>query len=684
MKIQSHHLKHTSRNTRFMKKSSAILIILILPLLTTVAFLPTPQVDAWGHATHYFIVNKAVDNLGNASWADAFEYYTQDLLSGAVAPDVLWQDWENHLYYPDTGYGNAPASAAKWYDFARANFTTGNWDDGFFAAGVMAHYYSDPCIPVHTDVLWDGHSAYETDINANLGILTIATPSESIVSNVSQLVVDNATYSHQYYDMVYDAYPTSDSEAIATNSTIKTLTENCLSMAVDGVLSLFYNLTLGLDAPDVTITYEHVALIDYAHENDYTYPADEMTELNQTMANNGFELIKQTTPITSDNLTTVDLLIITCAYTDYTVDELAAITSWFQSGDKSILLVGRGDFDYYTDNLIMNNVLAAISSNIRINDDNVYMEGTYNPWYNDIYTIPDPADTLNMTLGVSSVSFFSPTSLYFLEDDPVLPIIYADVTAYQTDQQPPVPDVIYDDVMDGEWGNQIPLAAIEEIGTGRILVAGTTFFSNYDIGDPVFKNIDMLENFLDWAVGNRSENNIAAVDEVGPRISNVVWDPASPDEGVGVNVSATVTDPGGVSVVNLKYNNGTHDVVVSMTLGTGDVYTAEIEDVTSGSLDITIQATDNSANTATRTPFTITWNPSTTTTTTTTTTSTTTETTTTSTTPTGTTDTGTTTTSGGGGGTPVQIDPMLLIGAIGGTIVVIIIIVVIGRSKRGV
>ena len=194
MKIQSHHLKHTSRNTRFMKKSSAILIILILPLLTTVAFLPTPQVDAWGHATHYFIVNKAVDNLGNASWADAFEYYTQDLLSGAVAPDVLWQDWENHLYYPDTGYGNAPASAAKWYDFARANFTTGNWDDGFFAAGVMAHYYSDPCIPVHTDVLWDGHSAYETDINANLGILTIATPSESIVSNVSQLVVDNATY----------------------------------------------------------------------------------------------------------------------------------------------------------------------------------------------------------------------------------------------------------------------------------------------------------------------------------------------------------------------------------------------------------------------------------------------------------------------------------------------------------
>ncbi len=51
-----------------------------------------------------------------------------------------------------------------------------------------------------------------------------------------------------------------------------TLTEDCLSMAIDGVLSLFYNLTLGLNPPDVTITYEYVAMIDFAHSNDYAPP----------------------------------------------------------------------------------------------------------------------------------------------------------------------------------------------------------------------------------------------------------------------------------------------------------------------------------------------------------------------------------------------------------------------------
>jgi len=637
-----------------MKKTSAVLIILILPLITAIAFLPNPQVaDAWGHQTHYFIVNNAVDNIDNNSWANAYEYYTQELLSGAVAPDQLWQDWDNHLYYPETGTGNAPASAAKWYDFARANFTLENWEDGFFAAGVMSHYYADPCIPVHTDVLWDGHAAYETDINNNLGEFTLTTPSETIVSNVSQLVVDNATYSNQYYDMVYDAYPTGDDVALATNSTIKTLTEDCLSMAIDGVLSLFYNLTLGLNAPDVTITYEYVAMIDFAHSNDYA--PDELTAINMTLATNGYELIEQETAITAGSLSTVDLLIATCAGDAYTVDELSAISTWFQSGDKALLLTGRGDFDTYSDNLNMDLILIEIGSNIRINDDNVYMEGTYNPWYNDVSTIPAPADTLNLTYDVGSISFFSPNSLYFLDDDPVLPIIYADVTAYQTDQNPPESTVVYDDVMDGAWGTQIPIAAAEEIGTARLFVGGTTFFSDFDHGSAYSDNIQLLENFLEWATGNRSENTIADVDEIGPRISDIEWDPTSPDDGQVVNVSVTVTDPGGVSAVNLKYNNGTHDVILSMTTEGSDIYFAEILDVSNGSLVIIIEAIDNDANTAVRASYTITWTSLTTTSTTTTTT----------------------------GGTPAPIDPLILMGAIAGTLVLIVAIIYIGRSRRG-
>ncbi|MFW9843437.1 MAG: hypothetical protein ACFFEV_02555 [Candidatus Thorarchaeota archaeon] len=477
----------------------------------------------------------------------------------------------------------------------------------------------------------------------------MVTPSESIVNNVSQLVVDNATYSHQYYDTVYDAYPTDASEAIETNSTIKTLTENCLSMAIDGVLSLFYNLTLGLDAPDVSITYEYVAMIDFAHGNDYA--PDQLTAINLTLAINGYELIEQSAEITSGSLSTVDLLIMSCAYDAYTAAELTAISTWFSSGEKALLMSGRGDFDTYTDNLVMNQVLAEIGSNIRINDDNVYMEGTYNPWYNDITTIPAPADTVNLTYNVDSVSFFSPTSMYFLDDGPILPIIYGDTSAYQTDQNPPEISVVYDDVMDGELGEQIPLAAAEEIGDGRLFVAGTTFFSDFDHGDAVFDNIQLLENFLGWATGDRSENVIADVDEVGPRISNIAWDPETPDAGQIVNVTVTVTDPSGVSAVTLKYNNGTNDVVVSMTVESGNNYTAQIPDVTSGTLAIAIESLDNEGNTAIRSSYSITWTSNVTT---------------------------TTTTDGG-----LPIDTLILIGAIAGVVVLLVVIVVVVRSRRG-
>ncbi|TFG31606.1 hypothetical protein EU527_12095 [Candidatus Thorarchaeota archaeon] len=650
-----------------MKKSSIILIILILPLITSIAFFPIPQTDAWGQQTHYFIVNKAIDNISNSSWANAFNYYTEELLSGAVAPDVLWQDWENHLYYPDTGYGNAPSSAALWYDFARANFTLGQWEDGFFAAGVMTHYFADPCIPVHTDEWWVGHPAYETDINYNLDGLTIATPTESMVTNVSQLVVDSAVYSNQYYDVVRDAYPDGESEAIATNSTIKALTEDCLSMAIDGVLSLFYNLTLGIEAPDVIITYEYVAMIDFAHGNDYA--PNQLTAINQTLAINGFELIEQETEITLSNLATVDLLIMTCAETTYTVDELAAITTWSQSGNKAILLTGRGDFDIYKDNNIMNQILIELGSNIRINDDNVYMEGTYNPWYNDITTIRNPSDTVNLTYDVDSVSFFSPSSLYFIDDDPILPIIYADVTAYQTNQQPPAINVIYDNVMDGEWGNQIPLAAAEEIGTTRLFVGGTTFFSDFDHGDPYFENIQLLENFLDWAMGNRSEDAIPDVDEVGPRISNIQWTPTSPVEGQNVTVTLTASDPGGVVGAALKYNNGTHNIILPMETGDGINFAATISDVENGIVDFLIEAEDTTGNIAVRAYFTIEWPAITTTTTSTSITTTTTA-----------TNTTTSTTTGTGGTIPPS--PMLLFGVAIGILVVIVIIVIVTKSRH--
>lgn len=636
-----------------MKKSSLVIAILLVTIAPFAIILPmAAPAEAWGLQTHMFMVSEAMSQISNASWYEAYEYYAPEVLAGCTTPDQVWQDWDNHLYYPETGEHNAPTAAARWFNFARDNFTSGHWEAGFFAVGVMTHYFSDPCIPVHTDDYWPGHVGYESDINAHLVDLTLGTPEEVAISNVSQFVIDCAIYSHQYYDTVYAAYADEESEALETNAEIKTLTEDCLSMAINGCLSLFYTLSQYCDAPEIVITYDYVALFDYAHSNDYIdYSGEDLlTSINMTLARNHFQMKKLVTPFDASALADVDLLVITCALDEYSPGELAAISDWASAGNKTILLTGRGDFSEYQDNALPNQILDAIGSHIHINDDNVYMQGTYNPWYNDLTVIPPADETIDLTLSVTTITMYSPSSLYFSDDGPVLPVIYADTTGYQTDQIAPEPTVIYDDTEDGKNGEQIPLMAVEEIDALRVIVAGTTFFSDYDYGKSAqFNNILLLENFLDWAAGDRSTRNVPDVDEIGPRIGDVEWNPASPERGELVNVTCTVTDPGGVLNVSLVYNS----VSIIMTPIGGDIYEAQIPSITDGSLDIGVLAYDNDENSAIREPFAIVWEDPATTTTTTTTTA----------------------------PPPAPLDPMILAIA-GAAAVIIILLVVIVLKKR--
>ncbi|MGQ4911676.1 MAG: zinc dependent phospholipase C family protein [Candidatus Thorarchaeota archaeon] len=595
-----------------MKRKWFVLALLLVPVLPAAIISPMVQpADAWGLATHRFIVTEAMDHISNSSWAQAFQYYTPELLEGSTTPDQVWQDWPNHLYYPENGNNTAPQASARWYEFARNNFTSGNWEEGFFAAGVLSHYSSDPCIPVHTGPYWPGHEAYEHDINDQLTALSLGTPSEGTVANVSQMVVDAATYSHTYYDYIVSAYPTSESVALETNSTVKTYTELCLTMAINNTLSLFYNLTIGINAPDVTIVYEHVALFDFAHNNDYVYD-DALNAVNQTLARNGYQMVRWESEINSTALTGVDLFVATCALDSYSASELSAISAWAASGNKSILLTGRGDFDTYTDNARPNQILAEIGSHIRINDDNIYMLGTYQPWYNDLLNMLGPDETAGLTENVESLTMFSPASLYFTDDGPVLPIVFGDDSAYQTDQHPPEIDVTWDDTNDGEFGYQIPLAAVEEIGSLRLLVTGTTFFSDFDYGKSQFDNAQFLENFLEWAA-NRTIGTVSSVDEVGPRIGDVNWTPASPANGQNVTFSADIYDPSGTVSAHLVVETDSGEQVIAMT-GSGGTFTATIPGLTDESASIRVEATDGDGNNSTRAYFSITWGGSSTTT----------------------------------------------------------------------
>ncbi|RDE12064.1 MAG: hypothetical protein C4K47_08725 [Candidatus Thorarchaeota archaeon] len=601
-----------------MRKQWFALMLLVVPLMPVAVILSMASpASAWGLATHQFIATEAIGSITNASWASAFDYYTPEIMEGSTTPDTTWQDWDNHLYYPETGQYTAPQAATRWFNFARDNFTAGNWESGFFAAGVMLHYSSDPCTPTHTGPNSTAHAAYERDTNDNLDSLSLTTPSETYIPNVTELVVQSATFAHQYYDIVVEAYPSSDSRMIATNATIKALTEACVSRAINATLSLFHTLTLGINAPDVSYAFEYVALIDYAHSNDYATGA-QLNAVNATLARAGFEMRIQYAAINATSLADVDLLIATCALNAYSANELSNIATWASSGNKSILLTGRGDFSTNVDDARPNQILEAIGSHIRINDDNVYMTGTYQPWYNDLTVIPAASQTAGLTENVSSITLFSPSSLYFTVDGPVLPIIYADHTGYQTDQVPPGIQVVYDDTDDGQYGNQTPLMAIEQVGALRLLVAGTTFFSDFDYGKTDFDNVHVVENFLYW-VTNRTQGTIPDVDEVGPRISAVQWTPSSPLNDQPVVFSASVTDPDNVDTVMLEYILDTETVTVPMTQ-VGGVYSATISGLENKTIAVKVVANDTSGNIATRAYFSLAWAGSTTSTTTTTTT----------------------------------------------------------------
>ncbi|MHA2078891.1 MAG: hypothetical protein ACW99X_14965, partial [Candidatus Thorarchaeota archaeon] len=234
------------------------------------------------------------------------------------------------------------------------------------------------------------------------------------------------------------------------------------------------------------------------------------------------------------------------------------------------------------------------------------------------------------------------------------PVVFANVTAWQDNHQSPAPPVIYDDTDDGENGEQIPLIAVEEIGDLRLLVAGTTFFSDFDYGKTAaFDNIVFLENFLEWAA-NRTIGSVADVDEVGPRISEVQFTPSSPENGQDVTVTATVTDPGGVSTVVLQYDSETvtmtasgSDVYTGVITGlTGsDVYTGVITGLTDVSISAKVVANDADSNTAIRAYYTVTWG-------------------------------------GGGSTTPPPIDATTMLIIVGGVGVVIVVIAVVVVMKR--
>lgn len=211
-------------------------ILLVIVTLSNVCV----QIYTWDWDTHEWLVDKALKYVPS-DWKTLFTSYKQEIINGSTAPDRIFHDYENHVYHPDTGWGGAPAIATKWYRWFVGNLTNENYEKAFFAAGVLLHYVSDVCNPLHTDTSTEEstmHSDYENDVGTHLFEISISVEKlDNVYSgNVSDYVKSLASISNSYYDSLVSSYL----EENGWNSeTVKNITEICLNLAVKAVASVW-------------------------------------------------------------------------------------------------------------------------------------------------------------------------------------------------------------------------------------------------------------------------------------------------------------------------------------------------------------------------------------------------------------------------------------------------------------
>ena len=559
------------------KKAKTVLLILMLLSLGFMTFSGMPElkeVKAWGSPTHVFITNYAIEAMP-PEWKPVFRHYIVELIRGSVAPDIIsgmTGNFSDHLYYPETGKYTAPWGTKEMLEQAIANFTMGNWSAGMYALGYASHFFEDIHIPVHTDEYWHGHDAYEKDINAHLINITVTpiTPTETI-DDIVAYTISAAEYAHQFYDEIHEQYPDSEARVLDENHTLLMLTQDLLNWTVNDVAKFFYTAVQNFTPPTLTVTEEFDIniLVDLGHDNDYSNGY--LSALFGYLHSLGATVKNNTDVLTASDLENMDLLILTAPYKTLTTTEINVIKTWAESGNKSVLVTSRGDYNHALRG-DLNNLLEALGVHIRINDDNVYEAdpSAYKPWYVDITSVLPPELTKNITNGVHQIRFFSPSSLYLTDPSYVTVIAYGDPTVYQSDEDPTTPiHTIYDTTDDMLGGESIVLAAVEQVSTLRVAVFGTTIFSDFDFSNIFANNPELLKNLLTWFVQNRTATDDVTAPDVSITSPTAKVVSTSP---LTIEWSTSATDVSAFYIavngeIKASTSDDTHSATVSISKG---------------------------------------------------------------------------------------------------------------------
>lgn len=275
-----------------------------------------------------------------------------------------------------------------------------------------------------------------------------------------------------------------------------------------------------VESTSLKVAYEDEivkVVIDGGHYNQYVTGdySGKMVTLASMLKAKEYMLVQNNDELTSDDLHNAKILIITdpqskdksgLKRSNFTEAELQAISD-FTEGGGSLILTSRADYDdigvtdpAYESSVQGNGILEAVGSNLRFNDDEV-IDNTYNGGQNyrlyfDDYTSSKYNLTGNIPEGLL-YSAYSGCSVLLKDggDETYVDWLVKghDTTeSFDSDSQNDAVAVLKGDV------KSIAAEVLPE--GGKIVVAGTTFFSDFETAssDNAYSNKQITLNIINW------------------------------------------------------------------------------------------------------------------------------------------------------------------------------------------
>ncbi|MFZ5352865.1 MAG: Ig-like domain-containing protein [Bacillota bacterium] len=256
-------------------------------------------------------------------------------------------------------------------------------------------------------------------------------------------------------------------------------------------------------------------VVDAGHFNHYVSGdyKGKLTSFKGLLQNKKVMVVENADEITAEDLDGASVLVLTDPQSKddtrynllkkvYSDAEVAVIKQFVENGG-SIIITSRADYKdaagEYGNAAQSNKVLEAVGANLRVNDDEV-IDNTTNGGQNYRLYFKDYTSTkYNLTANVPAdvtYSFYSGCSVVLKPeaDMSAVDIIVKGLATTETMNA----DNVNDSVPVAK-GDVIALAAEVLPGGGKVVVAGTTFFSDFEMtGDNAYTNVQITENIMNW------------------------------------------------------------------------------------------------------------------------------------------------------------------------------------------